>query len=64
MIDSTHSERGWHWTGKLVEKSISCLTSIYFAEMSMLDSERDSEGQLLCLFLVEIERRADISRRT
>lgn len=45
MIDSTHSERGWHWTGKLVEKSISCLTSIYFAEMSMLESERDSEGE-------------------
>jgi proteasome activator subunit 4 len=43
MIDSTFSERGWHWTGKLVEKSVSCLTSIHFAEMSILE-ERDSEG--------------------
>lgn len=49
MIDSTYSERGWHWTGKIVEKSISCLTSIYFAEMSMLESERDSDGKL-CAF--------------
>jgi proteasome activator subunit 4 len=47
MIDSTYSERGWHWTGKIVEKSISCLTSIYFAEMSMLESERDSDGELI-----------------
>ena len=44
LIDSTYTERGWIWTGKLVEKSVSCLTSIYFKEMSMLETERDSDG--------------------
>jgi proteasome activator subunit 4 len=47
LIDSTFTERGWHWTGKLVEKSVSCLTSIYFREMSMLEVERDGEGTSL-----------------
>jgi proteasome activator subunit 4 len=37
MIEGTLSERGWHWTGKIVEKSVSCLTSIYFTEMGMLE---------------------------
>ncbi|OCF42973.1 proteasome activator subunit 4 [Kwoniella heveanensis CBS 569] len=39
MIDSTQSERGWAWTGKIIEKSISSLTSIYFEEMRMLNKE-------------------------
>jgi proteasome activator subunit 4 len=46
MIGSTHSERGWAWTGKIVEKSVSCLTSIYFTEMRMLNPEDyGSEGE-------------------
>ncbi|KAK8843981.1 hypothetical protein IAR55_006774 [Kwoniella newhampshirensis] len=39
MIDSTFSERGWQWTGKIVEKSVSSLTSIYFKEMRMLNDD-------------------------
>ncbi|WWD21364.1 hypothetical protein CI109_105848 [Kwoniella shandongensis] len=39
MIDSTLSERGWQWTGKIIEKSVSSLTSIYFKEMRMLNEE-------------------------
>jgi len=46
MIGSTYSERGWAWTGKIVEKSVSCLTSIYFTEMRMLSPEDwTSEGE-------------------
>lgn len=37
MIDNTHSERGWQWTGKIIEKTVSSLTSIYFSEMRMLN---------------------------
>lgn len=45
MIESTFSERGWVWTGKLIEKSVSCLTSIYFTEMRMVnEDEYESEG--------------------
>ncbi|ORY33092.1 putative membrane protein [Naematelia encephala] len=39
MIDSTFSERGWAWTGKIIEKSVSCLTSLYFREMRMLNKD-------------------------
>lgn len=46
MIDSTLSERGWAWTGKLVEKSVSCLASVYFSEMRMVNEEdHESEGE-------------------
>jgi len=45
MIESTLSERGWAWTGKITEKSVSCLTSIYFTEMRMVNNDDyDSEG--------------------
>lgn len=47
MISSTHSERGWAWTGKIIEKSVSCLTSIYFTEMRMLNGEDyNSDGEI------------------
>nr|ODN78210.1 proteasome activator subunit 4 [Cryptococcus depauperatus CBS 7841] len=36
MVDNTFSERGWAWTGKILEKTISSLTSIYFREMKFL----------------------------
>ncbi|WVQ63803.1 uncharacterized protein L199_001958 [Kwoniella botswanensis] len=39
MIDSTLSERGWQWTGKIVEKSVSSLTSIYFKDMRGLNDD-------------------------
>jgi len=48
MISSTYSERGWAWTGKLIEKSVSCLTSIYFKEMRMLSPDDfASDGEFL-----------------
>ncbi|KAK4685506.1 proteasome activator subunit 4, partial [Tremellales sp. Uapishka_1] len=44
MAENTFSERGWAWTGKIFEKSVSCLTSIYYTEMKMLNrSEQESE---------------------
>lgn len=47
MIEGTLSERGWAWTGKIVEKSVSCLTSLYYADMRMLNEEDyGSEGGL------------------
>ncbi|ORX39177.1 putative membrane protein [Kockovaella imperatae] len=39
MIDSTYSERGWTWTGKIVEKSMSCLASIYHRELRMVNPD-------------------------
>nr|XP_019049698.1 proteasome activator subunit 4 [Kwoniella bestiolae CBS 10118]OCF28628.1 proteasome activator subunit 4 [Kwoniella bestiolae CBS 10118] len=39
MIDSTLSERGWQWTGKIIEKSVSSLTSIYFKDMRGLNDD-------------------------
>ena len=46
MIESTLSERGWAWTGKLIAKSVSCLTSIYFTEMRMVNqADYVSEGE-------------------
>ncbi|KAL7421289.1 Proteasome activator BLM10 [Cryptotrichosporon argae] len=44
MIHSTYSERGWAWTGKIIEKSTSCLTSLYLEEMKPLNiADRESE---------------------
>jgi proteasome activator subunit 4 len=46
MVDSAFSERGWAWTGKLLEKSVSVLTSISYSEMRMLNKEDyASEGE-------------------
>nr|XP_019009928.1 proteasome activator subunit 4 [Kwoniella pini CBS 10737]OCF48709.1 proteasome activator subunit 4 [Kwoniella pini CBS 10737] len=39
MIDSALSERGWQWTGKIVEKSISALTTIFFKDMRFLNDD-------------------------
>ncbi|WVR08974.1 hypothetical protein IAU60_006033 [Kwoniella sp. DSM 27419] len=39
MIGSARSERGWQWTGKIIEKSVSSLTSIYYKEMKMLNKD-------------------------
>nr|XP_018259276.1 proteasome activator subunit 4 [Kwoniella dejecticola CBS 10117]OBR81434.1 proteasome activator subunit 4 [Kwoniella dejecticola CBS 10117] len=39
MIDSALSERGWQWTGKIIEKSVSSLTSIYFRDMRALNDD-------------------------
>lgn len=36
MVNSTFSERGWWWTGRILEKSMSCLISIYFKDMRMV----------------------------
>ncbi|WRT69165.1 uncharacterized protein IL334_006149 [Kwoniella shivajii] len=33
MVDSTLSERGWQWTGRIIEKTMSSLVSIYFKDM-------------------------------
>lgn len=45
MVDSTYSERGWWWTGRILEKSMSCLISIYFKDMRMVPEKlRKSEG--------------------
>lgn len=47
MIESTFSERGWVWTGKVVEKSITCLTTTYLVDARMVDTAvRESEGEL------------------
>lgn len=46
MVDSTYSERGYSWTGKIVEKSMNCLVSLYFAEMSMVNQDvKVSQGK-------------------
>ncbi|WVQ73567.1 hypothetical protein IAR50_003145 [Cryptococcus sp. DSM 104548] len=37
MIDSCLSERGYAWTGKILEKTVSSLTSVYYSEMKMLN---------------------------
>lgn len=48
MVDSTFSERGWWWTGRILERSMSCLISIYFKDMRMIPAGlRDSEGASL-----------------
>lgn len=44
MVHSTYSERGWRWTGKVIEKTLSCLTAHYLTEMHFLNKE-DREGQ-------------------
>lgn len=45
MIEHTNSERGWHLTGKIIDKSMSCLTAYYFREMGMLEpSLTDKQG--------------------
>ena len=47
MVDSTFSERGWWWTGRILEKSMSCLISIYFKDMRMVPEKlRKSEGTI------------------
>ncbi|WVQ81077.1 hypothetical protein IAT38_003199 [Cryptococcus sp. DSM 104549] len=33
MVNSAYSERGWQWSGKIMEKTMSSLTSVYFKEM-------------------------------
>ncbi|WOO84927.1 Autophagy-related protein 22 [Vanrija pseudolonga] len=44
MIRGTYSERGWAWTGKIVEKTLSCLTALYVEEMHLLNKpDRESE---------------------
>lgn len=46
MVDSTYSERGYVWTGKILEKSMTSLVSLYFAEMSMIPPKlRATEGK-------------------
>jgi proteasome activator subunit 4 len=45
MVDSTYSERGYVWTGKILEKSMTCLVALYFTEMSMIPPKlRETEG--------------------
>jgi len=45
MVDSTYSERGYVWTGKILEKSMTCLVALYFTEMSMIpEATRKTEG--------------------
>ena len=39
MIESTYSERGWVWTGKILEKSMSCLVAIYHRDLRMVNPE-------------------------
>ncbi|BEI84863.1 hypothetical protein CcaverHIS002_0502640 [Cutaneotrichosporon cavernicola] len=44
MLKNTYSERGWAWTGKIVEKTLSCLTALYLEEMNLLSKpDRDSD---------------------
>lgn len=46
MLQSTYSERGRAWTGKIVEKTLSVLTALYLEEMHMLNKpDRESEGE-------------------
>ena len=46
MIDSTNSERGWVWTGKILEKATSCLASVYHRELRMVNpDEYTSKGE-------------------
>lgn len=48
MVDSTYSERGYVWTGKILEKSMTCLVALYFTEMSMIpEATRQTEGTSL-----------------
>ena len=48
MVDSTYSERGYVWTGKILEKSMTCLVALYFTEMSMIpEATRKTEGMPL-----------------
>jgi proteasome activator subunit 4 len=45
-MESTYSERGWAWAGKIYEKSISCLTSVFFSDTRMLNKDDwESEGE-------------------
>jgi len=60
MIDSTFSERGWAWTGKIIEKSVSCLTSVYFTEMRMVNNDDyQNEGSHLLLILCPFDDHLD-----
>lgn len=44
MLRCTYSERGWAWTGKIVEKTLSCLSALYLKEMHLLNKpDRESE---------------------
>ena len=46
MIGSTYSERGWNFTGRIIEKTMTCLTAVYFKDLHMVNSdEYASEGE-------------------
>lgn len=46
MVQHTFNERGYHWTGRIMEASLSCLTAIKPQEIGMLNpSEMESEGE-------------------
>jgi proteasome activator subunit 4 len=46
MVESTYSERGYVWTGKILEKSMTCLVALYFTEMSMVtEKTKKSDGK-------------------
>jgi proteasome activator subunit 4 len=46
LLQHTYSERGWAWTGKIVEKTLSVLTALYLEEMHMLNKpDRESQGK-------------------
>jgi proteasome activator subunit 4 len=47
MVESTFSERGWVWTGKLIEKTVSCLGAMGGTDARMVNTDvRQSEGEL------------------
>jgi proteasome activator subunit 4 len=39
MVDSTYSERGYNWTGKIVEKSMSTLVSLQYNKLGMVNQD-------------------------